>query len=533
MPTITIDGQTIEAPAGAMLLPVALENGVHIPHYCWHPKLSIDGSCRMCQVEVEGSPKLVIACNTPIRDGMVVRTKTPAVENTRRGVMELLLVNHPLDCPICDKAGECLLQDYSYAYGSRRARTREPRRKLEKRKEIGPRMILDQERCILCRRCVRFTREITKTNELGVFNMGDHSVLDILEDKPLANDYSINTADVCPVGALESKDFHHKLRVWFLKKTESVCPSCANGCNITVHHYRDRIWRMMPRRNDAVNDTWMCDHGRLNYKHVNSTDRLRQPLLRRNGQLEACEWNEALSNAASALRQAARDTAGHSIAAVASPHLTNEESFRFGQLLRNLGVGRIDVAVVVGKSDDLLIKAEKAGNARGARDMGLVAGGGVPAILEAAAKGEIRVLYVCGPDLWQTTDRQQLEQTLANVDCLIVQDTVRSPLAERAHVVLPSLTFAEKSGTFTNVAGRVQQLHQAINPPEGQLGDGEIFSRLLAQITEGPPTFDPAAVLGEIAQAVPAYAGLTLEKIGSQGWQPTAGDTSAPAGASV
>jgi NADH-quinone oxidoreductase subunit G len=533
MPTITIDGHTIEAAAGAMLLPVALENGVHIPHYCWHPKLSIDGSCRMCQVEVEGSPKLVIACNTPIRDGMVVRTKTPAVENTRRGVMELLLVNHPLDCPICDKAGECLLQDYSYAYGSRRARTREPRRKLEKRKEIGPRMILDQERCILCRRCVRFTREITKTDELGVFNMGDHSVLDILEDKPLANDYSINTADVCPVGALESKDFHHKLRVWFLKKTESVCPSCSNGCNVTVHHYRDRIWRMMPRRNDAVNDTWMCDHGRLNYRHVNGTDRLRQPLLRRNGQLEACEWGEALSNAASALRQAARETAGRGIAAVASPHLTNEESFRFGQLLRNLGVGSTDVAVVIGKSDELLIKADKAANARGARDMGLVTGGGVPAMLDAAAKGEVRVLYVCGPDLWETTDRQQLEQALAHVECLIVQDIVRSPLAERAHVVLPSLTFAEKSGTFTNVAGRVQRLHQAINPPEGQLGDGEIFSRLLAQITEGLPTFDPATVLGEIAQAVPAYAGLTLEKIGPQGWQPPAGDAPpVPAGAS-
>ena len=519
MPTITIDGQTIEAPAGAMLLPVALENGVHIPHYCWHPKLSIDGSCRMCQVEVEGSPKLVIACNTPIRDGMVVRTKTPAVENTRRGVMELLLVNHPLDCPICDKAGECLLQDYSFAYGSLRARTREPRRKLEKRKEIGPRMILDQERCILCRRCVRFTREITKTNELGVFNMGDHSTLDILDDKPLANDYSICTADVCPVGALESKDFHHKLRVWFLKKTESICPSCSNGCNITVHHYRDRIWRMMPRRNDAVNDTWMCDHGRLNYTHVNSADRLRQPLIRRNGQLEACEWKEALSSAASVLRQAARDTAGRGIGAVASPHLTNEENFRFAQLLRNLGVGTLDVAVVSGQSDALLVKAEKAANARGARDMGLVAGGGLSAMLEAAGKGEVRVLYVCGPDLWNTADRQQLETALACVDCLIVQDIARSPLADRAHIVLPSLTFAEKSGTFTNVAGRVQRLHQAINPPEGQLGDGEIFSRLLAQITERLPTFEPAAVLEEIARTVPAYAGLTVDKVGPLGWQ--------------
>jgi NADH-quinone oxidoreductase subunit G len=534
MPTITIDGQTIEVAAGAMLLPVALENGFHIPHYCWHPKLSIDGSCRMCQVEVEGSPKLVIACNTPVRDGMVVRTKTPAVEKTRRGVMELLLVNHPLDCPICDKAGECLLQDYSFAYGSRRARTREPRRKLEKRKDIGPRMILDQERCILCRRCVRFCREITKTNELGTFNMGDHTVLDILEDKPLANDYSINTADVCPVGALESKDFHHKLRVWFLKKTESVCPSCSNGCNITVHHYRDRIWRMMPRRNDAVNETWMCDHGRLNYKHVNSAERLRQPLVRRDGQLAACEWDEALTTAATVLRRVARETEGRGLAAVASPHLTNEENFRFAQLLRALGVGSVDVAVIVGKSDDLLIKAEKAANARGARDMGLrpAAGGlGLPALLDAAAKGQIRVLYVCGPDLWETADRAQLDKALEHVECLIVQDIARSPLAERAHIVLPSLTFAEKSGTFTNVAGRVQRLHRAINPPEDQLGDGEIFSRLLAQLTEGLPAFDPAAVLEEIAQAVPAYAGLTYERIGPLGSQLPDGAPQAPAGA--
>jgi NADH-quinone oxidoreductase subunit G len=520
MPTITIDGQSIEAPAGAMLLPVALENGIHIPHYCWHPKLSIDGSCRMCQVEVEGSPKLVISCNMPIRDGMVVRTTTPAVQKTRRGVMELLLVNHPLDCPICDKAGECLLQDYAFAYGSRRARTAEPRRKLEKRKDIGPRMILDQERCILCRRCVRFCREITGTNELGVFNMGDHSTLDVLDGAPLANDYSICTADICPVGALESKDFHHKLRVWFLKKTESVCPSCSNGCNITVHHYRNRIWRMMPRRNDAVNETWMCDHGRLNYQHVLSTERLRQPLLRRDGQLEPCTWDEAIGAVAAQLRRTARDSEGRGIAVVASPHLTNEEHFRFAQLLRALNVTNVDVAVRTGPSDDFLIKADKAANARGAADMGLhpADGGlGLPGLLEAAGRGEIRVLYVCGPDLWETVDLKVLEAAVARVDCLIVQDLFRTPWAERAHMVLPSLTFAEKSGTFTNSAGRVQRLSRAIEPADGQLSDGEIFTRVLGQVTEGRLSFDPAAVLTEIAQAVPAYAGLTIERVGPLG----------------
>jgi NADH-quinone oxidoreductase subunit G len=521
MPTITIDGQTIEAPNGAMLLPVALENGIHIPHYCWHPKLSIDGSCRMCQVEVEGSPKLVISCNMPIRDGMVVRTNTPAVQNARRGVMELLLVNHPLDCPICDKAGECLLQDYSYAFGSRHTRTQEPRRKLAKRKDIGPRMVLDQERCILCRRCVRFCREVTGTNELGVFNMGDHSVLDVMDGAPLANDYSINTADICPVGALESKDFHHKLRVWFLKKTPSVCPSCANGCNVTVHHYRDRIWRLMPRRNDAVNDTWMCDHGRLNYQFVNSPDRLRQPLLRRNGELESCDWEDAVAETAHQLRHAVRTHGPAAVGAVASPHLTNEENFRFAQLLRTLGASNVDTAVVIGESDKLLVKAEKAANARGARDMGLQpanGGFGLRAMLEAAAKGTIRLLYVCGPDLPQLVDPQVLERAIAKLECLIVQDTVRSPLAESAHIVLPSLTFAEKTGTFTNHAGRVQQIHRAVNPPEDQPSDGEIFSRVLNYLSEARCTFDPEAVLREIAATLPAYAGITVARVGPLGW---------------
>jgi len=520
MPTITIDDRTIEVPEGAMLLPVALENGIHIPHYCWHPKLSIDGSCRMCQVEVEGSPKLVVACNTPVRDGMVVRTNTPAVENTRRGVLECLLLNHPLDCPICDKAGECLLQDYSVAFGSRVGRTREPRRKLEKRKDIGPRMILDQERCILCRRCVRFCREITHTQELGVFDMGDRSVLDIVDGTPLANDYSICTADICPVGALESKDFHHKLRVWFLKKTESVCPSCSNGCNVTVQHYRNRIWRLMPRRNDAVNETWMCDHGRESYQPLNDPDRLRQPLVRRDGKLQPAKWYDALAVTATALRRIVGETRGRSIGAIASPHLTNEELFRFAQLLRALDVIHVAVPVVTGKADDLLIKADKAANARGARDMGLQPGPGgldLSGMLAAAAAGDIRALYVCGPDLWAVADQKLLERAAERAECLIVQDVLRSSWTERAHIVLPSLTFAEKSGTFTNVAGRVQRLQRAVEPPDGQPSDGEIFSRLIGLLFEAQPDFDPAAVLREIGASVPAYAGLSFERIGPLG----------------
>jgi NADH-quinone oxidoreductase subunit G len=521
MPKVTIDGQEVEAPANTMLLPLALENGIHVPHYCWHAKLSIDGSCRMCQVEVEGSPKLVIACNTPIRDGMIVRTQTPAVQNARRGVMELLLVNHPLDCPICDKAGECLLQDYSYAYGSRQARTNEPRRKLQKRKEIGPRMILDQERCILCRRCVRFCREITHTDELGVFNMGDRTVLDVMDGRPLANDYSINTADICPVGALESKDFHHKLRVWFLKKTPSVCPSCSNGCNVTVHHYRDRVWRMMPRRNDAVNETWMCDQGRLSYQHVGAAERLRQPLLRQAGNLQPAAWNDALSGVARHLRDAVRTNGADSVGVIASPHLTNEELFRLAQMVRLLGVNNVDVALVVGQGDDLLIKPEKAANARGARDMGLQAGAtglGLADMLQAAADGKVRLLYVVGSDVLKAADPQLLSRALEKIECLIVQDLFASPLTAGAQIVLPSLTWAEKTGTFTNVKGRVQQIHRAVAPPDEQPSDGEIFSQLLSQLGEGKWSFEPVAVLDEIAASIPAYAGVSFARVGSLGY---------------
>jgi NADH-quinone oxidoreductase subunit G len=513
MATITIDGHVIEVTEGEMLLPAALENGFHVPHYCWHPKLSIDGNCRMCQVEIEGAPKLSIACNTPVRDGMVVRTDTPAVANARRGVIELYLVNHPLDCPICDKAGECVLQDYSYAYGSRRARTREPRRKLEKRKDVGPRMILDQERCILCRRCVRFCREITHSDELAVFGIGDRSVLDALEDKPLANDYSICTADICPVGALESKSFHHKLRVWFLTKTESVCSRCANGCNITVQHYRNRIWRLMPRRNDAVNDTWMCDHGRLDFDFVHSPQRLRRPRLGRGDAQRDSDWEAAITAVATELQR----YGGARLGAVASPHLTNEENFRFAVLLRALETRTVALAVCRGPADDLLIKEEKAANARGARDLGLDAVA-LDELLAGAAGGQLDALFVCGSDLGAVADETQLARALDAIPFLVVQDVAASPLSRRADVVLPSLTFAEKEGTFTNHAGRVQRLRRALRAPE-QPDDGEIFTRLLRAVGEEAAPFDADGVLGEINAAVPLYAGATPANVGAHGWQ--------------
>jgi NADH-quinone oxidoreductase subunit G len=279
---LTVDGRAIESSEGTPLLQAMLDAGLDLPHYCYHPKLSIDGSCRLCQVKIEGMPKLQISCNTQVRDGMIVHTADPEIALARRGVLELLLINHPLDCPICDKAGECWLQNYAMRFGIRYARTL-IRGAHEKVAGHHERMLPTRERC-RCRRCVRFCREISKTGELAVFNLGDRSVLDVY-DRRLDNDYSICTADICPVGALESKDFHHRIRVWFLQETASVCPGCSNGCNIMISEYRNRIWRLIPRRNDAVNDTWMCDQGRLDYKFVDASERLRAPMVEENGAL--------------------------------------------------------------------------------------------------------------------------------------------------------------------------------------------------------------------------------------------------------
>lgn len=520
MAKITVDGETFEVPDNSMLLPVLLDRGLQVPHYCYHPKLSIDGSCRMCLVKVEGLPKLTISCNTPVRDGMVVDTRGPEVTKARQGVLELLLVNHPLDCPICDQAGECYLQDYAFEYGRREARTQEPRRKLLKRVDIGPRVVLDQERCILCRRCVRFCKEITETRELGVFNLGDQSVVDIFPDEPLANDYSINTADICPVGALLSKDFHHKMRVWFLDETESVCPNCSNGCNVKVGAARGNVYRLLPRRNDQVNDTWMCDAGRLGYRFVNE-NRLREPRIRRGAINTTVSWDEALHAAATLLGDLVRRADPSALAAIVSPHLTNEELFTLGQVVGGaLRTTQHDVAVITGTADDFLIKAEKAANARGARDLGLGAGPNgttLTAIRDGITAGTIRGLFVTGTDLWDIWG-SEAAALLGRLEVLVVVAANTHPLADLAHVALPGLTFAEKNGTFTNHAGRVQRIHRALDPGS-QPTDGEVFLQLGRRLGMelAPGMFEPRRIFGEIARQVPAYAALNWDTLGNQG----------------
>jgi NADH-quinone oxidoreductase subunit G len=522
MPKITVDGLTLEVAEGRTLLQALddaglLMNGVSVPHYCWHPKLTIDGSCRLCQVEIQGQPKLQIACNTPVADGMVISTDSERVKRAREGVMELLLVNHPLDCPICDQAGECKLQDYAFEYGMTQSRTREPRRALKKNYDVGPTIVLDQERCILCRRCVRFCDEVPKTGELRVLGRGDHSVIEVMPGLPLENDYSMNVADICPVGALTTKDFRFKIRVWFLEDVPGVCTGCANGCNVHLGVANNRVYRYVPRRNDAVNDTWICDAGRMSYKRIGAADRLKVPMLR--GELavpEVVSAQQAVDAAAARLRRLADTKGAGVIAGIASAHATNEDLFVFKRLLAALGSDAIGVAVPLWQGDDLLKKPEQAANGAGARALGFP---DAATLLDRIRTGGVDAVITLGHDLLDARYLGPAAEDLAKLDTLIAIDSHASALQRVAHVLLPARVAAEKWGTLTNHAGRVQRVRPAVEPTGEALAEGEWLARLGAALSlpgfDG--RFDPRAVAKELAASVPAFAGNDLDAVGDAG----------------
>ncbi len=330
---LEINGKRVEVPAGTSVFQAASQAGVFIPHYCYHPDLSVAGVCRMCMVDIEKNPRLQISCNTPVADGMVVKTNTDKVKETVKSVLELHLINHPLDCPICDKAGECKLQDFYRDYGLYESRMDYQKVHKPKAKDIGT-IVLDSERCILCTRCVRFTQEVTKTNELGIFNRGDRSELKTFDDGPLKNDYTGNLADICPVGALTAKDFRFQCRVWFLDKTDSVCTFCARGCNTTVsvNPATKTLYRVEPRRNVEVNKSWICDTGRWEYHHVYSEKRVTVTRERRDGKWEDSPWNDLFRAAGEILHKAAER-----VLIAISTQATNEEIIDVVQGLSGLG----------------------------------------------------------------------------------------------------------------------------------------------------------------------------------------------------
>src|ERR1700680_850616 len=412
---VQIDGVWRQFPKGTRVIEACEQAGSDVPHYCYHKKLSSPGNCRMCLIEM-GMPKLgpdrkpelgadgkpvinrmlrpQISCAQDIVEGMGVRTNSPLVKECQRGVMEFLLINHPLDCPICDQAGECLLQEFSVEYGYAESRFLENKVKKPKNIELGPRVTLDDERCILCSRCIRFCQEIVHDDVLGFIDRGSHSVLTAHPGKRLENNYSLNTVDICPVGALTSSDFRFQMRVWFLKETKSFCTSCATGCNTIISTREDTIYRQTPRENNAVNSSWMCDYGRLNFGYLQSDKRLLQPEILSGDKLVATEWNVTITHAAAQLKH----FAGWEIAILASGRMTNEELWLTSQLAKILGVELIDIVPRTGRGDDILLSADRNPKPNGARVLGVtsVPGARLRDIADGVVAGRVKALIALG-----------------------------------------------------------------------------------------------------------------------------------------
>ncbi len=512
---LTIDGKKITARDDATIIQAAYEAGITIPHYCYHPKLSIAGNCRMCLVELEGRPKLEISCNTPVGDNMVVFANSERVVEGRRGVLEFLLINHPLDCPICDQAGECGLQDYYMQYGLNKSRFQEEKVHKNKVVDFGPDIVFDGERCILCTRCVRFTQEITQTNELGIFNRGDTVEIATFPGKQLDNPYAGNVVDVCPVGALTSKDFRFKIRVWFLKEAKSICPGCSRGCNINVHHNQDRVYRLKPRQNDAVNELWLCDAGRYGYKSIND-ERVLYPMVRQGEDLARTDLSSAVEQASRALEQ----HAGAGVGIIATPQGTNEDLYLLSKLADKVSAPE-NVLLYTGETgdeDDFLIRADKNPNTRGAEAVGLpTATDDTTALVQAIEQGSMQVLYAIDTDLEAAFGAEAMARLAATLDCLIVQTSNERPGWDRAHVVLPSAVYAERDGTFTNFEGRVQRLNPAFAPRGEALPAWQLYQRLAQALGQDVDYASAEAVLTELATAVPAFGGMSYAKVGDLG----------------
>ena len=549
---VKVDGKEVEVPKttpdpiSGKPLPTSMIQAceaanVAVPHYCYHPKLPVAGNCRMCLVEFgtpaigpdrkpilnpDGTAKIsralrpVIACATPVSPGIEIYTNTPAVRLMREGVLEFLLINHPLDCPICDQAGECKLQEYSVEYGNSQSRFVEEKVHKPKRVELGPRIVLDDERCILCSRCIRFTRDIAGDDALGLVNRGSHSTLTAYPGKVFDNNYTLNTVDICPVGALTSKDFRFKMRVWFLKETRSLCTSCATGCNIVMGSRENVIYRYEPRENDAVNSCWMCDYGRLNYKWIGREDRLsevrkpeaggrRQEAGNRGA---APTWSAALGEISQKLKAAQPG----STAIVASARQTNEELYLLARLAKNLGA-LTDSVPRIATGDKLLLNADRNPNSAGARLTGIAAdpmGSNLPAIAEGIRNGRIKTLIVFGEDATKCgIDAALLEK----LETLIVSDILPSATTRLAHYLLPGCAHAEKRGTLTNTKGRVQKFMKAVEPPGDARPEWEFLNELVANVTSRDGSRSIEGVFNEMAGEVPAFNGLTWVALGDTG----------------
>jgi NADH-quinone oxidoreductase subunit G len=502
MVTLTIEGRPVSVPEGTTLLEAAKTVGILIPHYCYHPGLPVAGVCRMCLVEVEKAPKLAPSCATTVAEGQVVHVHSEKSLDARKGVLEMLLINHPLDCPICDQSGECELQDYTFQEGREDSRYREPKR-FNPAEDFGGDVIYVPNRCILCTRCVRFMDDIARDPALNVSERGDRALIGKFEGRDLTHPWAANVVDLCPVGALLSKDFLNKARAWELDRTASICPNCTQGCNVIMETRENQVVRMRPRPNEYVNAFFMCDWGRLNYRWMNEKNRAERPMVRRNGSLAAESWEAAITAAARAL-------SGKSVFIAASPMLSNESLYLLTQLTQGGGgafrVTEGDEAPLPGV-EDLALRRERAANVYGAEALGFKK---TNDLLGGLKQGD--VLVIAGEDLAGIE-----ASALSRASDVIVISSVLPESAGNASVVLPIANFSEEEGTVTNLRGRVQRFTQARQAPGETRPSWLVLGDLLGAMGKQTSFFLPSEVFAKLASSTKAFAGLSYDTIGFKG----------------
>lgn len=493
---IKINDQEVEVPSDQNLIQAAALAGVEIPHYCYHPHLSAPAVCRMCLVEVEGLQKLQPACNTALRDGLRIKTNTPAVQEAVREVLAFTLINHPLDCPVCDQAGECGLHDYYQDYGLYNSQFQLPKVHKPKVVPIGPTLTLDAERCILCTRCVRFSDEITHTHEMAIVHRGEHSEIQAI--KEVNHPYSVNLADICPVGALTETQFRFKVRRWFLQSQESICPGCARGCNTVLDHYRGQVHRMRPRENPTVNAAWMCDDGRALISRLQQ-GRLLQPMVRKMGRLEPVSWTEAWAAAVQLLQEAKG-----AVAAQSSAHVSNETAFVLAELLKHLGAPAAAPPLPGPpgwKDDDLLRRGDRTPNRAGTS---LFVGNQSFQNLLSQARVALVVQEHVG-----NLDHNRLFGS-------IYLGSHLNPTAQLANIILPFADWAEYDGTFTNFQGRVQRFRRTVPAPAQIQAPWEVLQTLWKTLG-GTGYSSVAALFDVMATQTEAFRGMTFATLKHHG----------------
>ena len=516
---LTIEGRPVSVPAGTSILEAARTAGILIPHYCYHPSLSIAGNCRMCQVEVEKMPKLAPACATAVAEGQIVHVYTDQALEARKGVLEMLLINHPLDCPICDKSGECELQDYTYQEGRGEGRLRDPKR-FNPAEDFGGDVLYTTNRCILCTRCVRFMNEVAQDTVLNVSERGDRAVIGKFEGKDLTHPWAGNVIYLCPVGALLSKDSLNKARSWELDRSASICTGCSQGCNMSIETRDNVVVRLQPRPNEDVNTFFMCDHGRLNYRWMNRQDRVDVPMVRHGDALAGTDWEIAIAEAAALLD-------GKRAFALVSPNLSNEAMFLLSQLVQKTGgagafrVPQGDVAPLPGVAD-LALRADRAANGRGAEIFGFTRSD-----TPLAGLGGGDVLIVADEELAGADAKD-----VAKAGAVIVIGTTLPAWARHAcSIVLPIANTVEEEGTFTNLRGRVQRFMQAKAAPGFARPSWYVLSDLIAAMGGQTGFMLASDVFAEAARSHAEFAGMSHDTLGLRG--KTIAGAAKPAGAGV